>query len=80
MNWKEWPYWVKGGVIGLIIGILSSISAPMYTVLALMLIGGALGFGAEGQGYFIIISGLTLIFLFFVIGALIGWIYERYKK
>lgn len=23
MNWKSWPYWVKGGVIGLVIGFIA---------------------------------------------------------
>ncbi|MEK7574899.1 MAG: hypothetical protein AAB511_01580 [Patescibacteria group bacterium] len=25
MNWKNWPYWLKGGVIGVSVALLSSI-------------------------------------------------------
>lgn len=24
MGWKDWPYWLKGGLLGLLIGLLSS--------------------------------------------------------
>ena len=27
MGWKKWPYWIKGGIFGLIILLLLSISA-----------------------------------------------------
>ncbi len=38
MGWKDWPSWVKGGVIGLITGTILSI--PFYFVFVLCVIGG----------------------------------------
>lgn len=29
MGWKDWPYWLKGGVIGLLLGAMFSVFAIM---------------------------------------------------
>ena len=30
MGWKELPYWIKGGIIGLVIGIVGSIFSSLF--------------------------------------------------
>ena len=86
MFWKRWPYWVKGGVIMLILFFL-----PM------ILLGKYLGWEVlEGSWQFDVyrlLNEIPLLFGastfgnrisgfvgYFVIGAFLGWLYGKIKK
>ncbi len=89
MGWKNWPCWLKGGVIGIGIGILISILEIIYwytcsncsevigwltMFLALPLY---IFFGDSSINNFFIefvITNLTIILDLFIIGTLIGLI------
>ena len=55
MNWKNWPYWVKGGIIGAIVMIL---------IIGVDYVGACYG-GTKQEfcGYFTIMASLPLAFL-----------------
>ena len=84
MGLKKWSYWLKGGIIGGIMGII--------LLFYFLLQSKCFGLNADGtstcpKGFDIFLKNLELfnfsIFLiiiaFFLIGALIGWIYSKYK-
>jgi hypothetical protein len=95
MGWKEWPTWLKGGVIGLILSVLfligliicasSSLGSGSYGCINFIF---PLFFGAfmasilniqnKFVGYFVI--GFTNLIIYFLIGALIGWIVGKIKN
>ena len=95
MGWREWPAWLKGGVIGLILLILAFIVSVSCVSLVVgpnqlscvipalpILIGGIL---AELLGFqnklvvYFIMDSVDLI-LYFSIGAFIGWIVGKLKN
>ena len=86
MNWKKLPYWVKGGLIG-VVAISSSLilnklfpafANPISLVVSLSLFPLELFFfGAFYLPWWIII--VEYIY-FFLLGAIIGWIYEKTKN
>ena len=86
MNWKKLPYWVKGGLIG-VVAISSSLilnklfpdfANPISLVVSLFLFPlGLLFFGAFYLPQWIII--VEYIY-FFLLGAIIGKIYEKIKS
>lgn len=100
MNWKNWPYWLKGGwmlsVINLGLIIISYIlPSPMFSFkFGYFTIGDLFSFPAllmwEGsQEIFSLVINRPLQYLFiilissieyFIIGALIGWIYGKIKS
>ena len=103
MRWKNWPYWLKGGIIAgtisalvIILSFLSCeiadivrgyddicigtlflvlLSMPNFFVFRLLgfLFNGGLDVG-------LIVFYLILIFVYFVIGIVGGWIIEKLKK
>lgn len=100
MGWKDWSYWLKGGVIALIIQILfflidslngsfldTRISLPLIIIWILM---GSLNlsFGCYNKGVitlsnctsYIIVSFILNLLLYFLVGALIGWIIGKVRK
>lgn len=81
MNWKNWPYWVKGGIFGTILSIVFEI-AITYSILSVPKInpseptrGIVVEIDPENFINYIMIS---LVFLF--IGALIGYVYGKIKQ
>ena len=79
MSWKNWPSWLKGGLIGVIIYIIYYLIV-LFTIYARdeqgkLIIGIAMSwFGPMFVAGFII--NISLIFL---IGAFIGWLYGKIK-
>ncbi|MBI2631989.1 hypothetical protein HYW75_03225 [Candidatus Pacearchaeota archaeon] len=88
MGWKNWPYWLKGGVIGIIF---------IYLILLL----GIFNILNENSFLYILLLPALVVFFYFpytfnlggyewqfitysiyglIIGALIGWIYGKIKK
>jgi hypothetical protein len=97
MGWKEWPSWVKGGVISIyvtfsliIIGFLVSIIYPeILKILVIFFIwihyiipleANNMGTGFIIMGIILISSPILSLLFFFLIGALIGWIYGKIKN
>ena len=85
MNWKNWPYWLKGGIIGIIFAIIIILITFAYYEVSSNL-GSFFGINEYlvenisnyGLGLILYMS-LNLI-EYFVIGALIGYIYGRIIK
>ncbi|NQU99452.1 MAG: hypothetical protein HQ538_01830 [Parcubacteria group bacterium] len=66
-SWKEWSYWLKGGIVGGIIWLIYTI----YRYLLEPPLFSSFGFYFDRAG--------NLIFLV-LIGFLIGWIYGKIKS
>jgi len=94
MGWKEWPYWLKGGLIAMSAGIIQEAIpyryAPevLYAIIhflpffiLIMLINGlklnANLLDTSFARYFI---SFATIFLFFLVGMIIGEIYNDIKS
>ncbi len=90
MGWKDWSYWLKGGVIGLVIYLLiatvSSIAWSDKLIIPFVSFSGLifnnflaplLGNGFLTESISIII--LSLIF-YFISGSIIGWLYGKIKN
>src|SRR3989344_2379867 len=100
MNFKNWPYWVKGGVVGIFtVTILSLIPAGGFhggriwflaPIFPLLLIGDREVVGRLFKFFNIddihnpilanIKIALFLLLLYFVAGAIIGWLYGKFKN
>ena len=92
MGWKNWPSWLKGGIILGAIQLFISISSLIFVYLIKFGIISNLDLGFAGVGvaftlqlgYLIIpiIIGNTILYFIFgaIIGALIGWIYGKIKQ
>jgi hypothetical protein len=90
MNWKNWPYWLKGGVALLVIGVVCMIIAYfgdlseggsidwLMVLLTLPFAFSAFFMGATGVSLLIGIVQQSL--LYFAAGSLFGWIYGKFKK
>lgn len=76
MGWKNWPYWLKGGIIGLIIGLVGVL---LKIVLSLIFIDdtGRPGFFSISSTF--ITSQLLNCLGLLIIGLIIGWIYGKFK-
>ena len=100
MGWKNWPYWLKGGILfSLINALLSTLiylillilknnfdtirfaaEYSFFLVISLLFINPAWYFSGP-RSYFDIIFGLVVgAALYFIIGAIIGWIYGKIKS
>jgi len=93
MAWKDWSYWLKGGIYALFIyGILTVILIP-FGIIG----GGCSGFLCINIPYYFLPALLVTFFYggfinspatafviasfeYFIIGALIGWIYGKIKS
>ena len=74
MGWKEWPMWVKGGVIFLIfpiIGLYGLLTCEEYSCIIYLPFAGGILFFEDGDSP--LFHVVNFIF-YFVIGALIGCI------
>lgn len=90
MNYKNWPYWVKGLSTGFVIGlfILAIALYPwnsalvFWIVLAAMypgvLLGGPLLFGG-GLPHFLYLPIINVV-AYSIIGAVIGYLYGKIKN
>ena len=65
---------IKGGLIGIVIGIICLF---LGGISILMLIGSFGGWGAENQGNMGIVSFIIYFILFFIIGSVISWIINK---
>jgi len=80
MGWSEWPAWLKGGVIGLLIlaifGLLSSMGMEVILIVLLVLpypLFSIISVSNLVQSVFIII--LVNIIFFFIVGSVVGLVY-----
>jgi len=74
MGWKDWPYWLRGGII----------SGIIFDLVVLILLWSISNSG-EGGGIPLfstaVLFGLIVGFgLGFIIGAIIGWIVGKIKS
>ena len=99
MGWKNWSYWLKGGIIGLVIFLIITVLFQLLTssisvvptrsnlfvyflmpgiISALMWCGDCQAKGGEP----IMISMMVVISIitYFLIGAIIGYIYGKIKN
>ncbi|MBS3085684.1 hypothetical protein J4225_03285 [Candidatus Pacearchaeota archaeon] len=78
MGWKDWPYWLKGGVIFeilLIIGLflIAFIKGEGLAILFLLIFFG-------GENPWEMFTFLGFLILYFILGAIIGWIYGKIRN
>jgi hypothetical protein len=81
MGWKEWPYWLKGVIIGLIVGIIIMIyfAFPCMSLFSCKIIPGTDNSCLNPLSCIaraIIIS----IIPFTIFGLLVGWIIGKLKR
>jgi len=92
MGWKNWHYWLKGGVKAIIIGLILNI---LFIVPLFFLVQGSVAEVISFIGRYILplwssIMGITLLLAiknliialigYFIIGALIGGIYGKLRS
>lgn len=93
MGWRDLPTWLKGGIIGGIIGLVALLAIPLGTfsgdnVDMLIIIAGFPTFLALPSMFIIgtishgnVLAGIYLApIIYFIIGAIIGWIVGKFKK
>ena len=86
MGWKDWSYWVRGGMIGLlilplfVILFLLDIEAPIKILPFLDFIGLVICGGKFCQDIGGAIHFLTIPLSIILIGALIGWLVGKFRK
>ena len=94
MGWKDWPYWLKGGIIVSVFALIFRLAGSMFLLFdssniferILSYISFFLGYPFGIPLANILNTGITIIdfilFLIFysLIGALIGWIYGKIKS
>lgn len=73
MGWKDWPYWLKGGIIGGGIGFVLSLLSSFSIIIRGLVFGG-------WPDIELIWFDLLLILSTFIVGAVIGWIYGKIKS
>jgi hypothetical protein len=95
MGWKNWPYWLKGGLISIFVFLVSSIpSLFSFQIDALSIV--ALLLGILGTLLWVVFANYfpkesfplfieTIVFIVsvlssFLVGSLIGWIYGKIKS
>jgi hypothetical protein len=85
MSWKDWPYWVRGGVIGVLVYFILALLVVTYIFsvatssddgLALIVIF-LPGLWLTQKSIFALLINLLS---FFIIGAIIGWIIGKIKE
>jgi len=80
MAWKNWPYWLRGGVIGVLFLIMALLLLSMIQIFKK---GGCAFYGSHSISLCFYFS---LMFLWwgaipaFGIGALIGWIVRKIRN
>ena len=81
MGWKERPYWLKGGIIGLVLGIVLGFILYVYFPMKKFALILCKTFPCPQVAYyneplFILYSPIIL----FIVGTLIGWIVGKVKS
>ena len=76
MAWKEWPLWLRGGVLGLIIPIIGTILFFLTSGSDMVILVSILFLFGEGMPEGVLLS----ISVWFVIGALLGYAIQHFKK
>ncbi len=87
MNWKTWPYWKKGGSLGLILGLFPLV----YTLInfnEIFFVTCKLGSTncLEPMGYFLetwprqVVHLSLPIIAGFLIGSIVGYLYNKIKN
>ena len=105
MNFKKWPYWVRGGILFTLVGIIAckiflfdnapsspptGIADIAFTLLFAPVVVAATVAFSLGAGSTVFIPSLTLagyfitillsLAIYFVLGAILGWLYGKIKK
>ena len=85
MGWKDWSYWLKGGLIGLFLTIVFLIIAlPTWTVINWDAVGAGGTYntilGSKLLGQIIVSSGFSILLVPILLAALIGYIYGKIKS
>ncbi len=95
MGWKNWSYWVRGGVIVLSIQILLILISFIGHIMGLFsffivisifagigsIILNSLGLGVNSSVTLnIVVNLLVTLIVVFIFGAIIGWIYGKIKN
>ncbi len=86
MGWSDWPYWLKGGVILSALGGILIISYFFYllTKISFFVIPGLIPVLTFYVVYDLIpnwvIAWILTPIIYFLLGALIGWLYGKYKE
>jgi len=93
MSWRDWPAWLKGGVIGAVLSLITSIiyvlfvnlgfGVPLFILfeIPIRIVSFIFNWGQVIQGWRVYLG----IFIFnpvfyFIIGALIGFIINKINK
>ena len=78
MGWKEWSYWLKGGIIFLVLGDL----LLLIYISALMGLSRSMGSAPISlySIFLILLSILVVSLISFLFGAFIGWIVWKIKS
>lgn len=77
MNWKSWPYWVGGGIIGFIVAIPNSYIQGRKNCLNLSDAPYHLKCSEFSTAVF---SGLSIAVTGIVIGSILGYLYGKFKN
>jgi len=90
MSWKIWPYWLKGGIIGLVsLGILYLLRPYLGPIFYDVVIitdfiptnGGLTSrINTKLCFLFICLKIWQMVIAFPLVGALIGWLYGKFKE
>jgi hypothetical protein len=92
MGWKEWPIWLRGGIIGALIALIlatlikllegtgfSLLIAILFWILSFKGFGNCSFDGCSPYNFYLLT--VPILFLeFFILGAIIGLIVGKIKK
>ena len=82
MNWKSWPYWKKGGAIGMLLSLGGGVCLLIIGVLAFTSVEGRGSGASYGLMLLLGTSSLTLKFgtILVLLSACIGYLYGKLKQ
>ena len=86
MNWKSWPYWVRGGMIGLIIGVISIVTivnGNEFVLKIILLLSYPLNVftcGKECADAETLVTIFTGPIMAGVLGVIIGYLYGKWNN
>lgn len=85
MNWKNQPYWEKGGKLTLLVAstcliLLFLEIAPSWLYLVLYPVVPILYIIGFDDVLGIIFGVIIILFIYFLIGAILGWLYGKFKN
>lgn len=79
MSWKDWPHWLNGGLLGVLVVFLTFFLLNVFMLIRDLFFGN----GPSSIFYYLGALGATTFqygIVAFVIGSLVGWIYGKMKK